>query len=258
MKTSFYFVLWIIIYPLLGLFNSPWINQNSFIVALLLVWGISWWLNKTIPNTLRYEAITSRAGILEEIYSGRITSFRRRLTRQTIIEFVTAVYFGVALVFIIFSLIHGGDANDWIALAVFVLIAYGTIRKAAMLNQASREISENPTQEECSRVAQKAYGLNYEAYESQRTVSRREDMIPPMPRYYMAFQIISLIIAIGCAILGVIYLVLALIAIIRSNFAAGLSAGIMYFLYGSLATYFGIRDTISCILFLRNYKKGEA
>ena len=30
MKTSFYFVLWILIYPILGLFNNDFINNLSF------------------------------------------------------------------------------------------------------------------------------------------------------------------------------------------------------------------------------------
>lgn len=39
MKTSFYFVLWILIYPILGLFNNSFIDNNAFIVALAIVWG---------------------------------------------------------------------------------------------------------------------------------------------------------------------------------------------------------------------------
>ena len=254
MKTSFYFVLWIIIYPLLGLLDNPWINQNSFIVALLVVWGVSWFLNKTIPNTIRYENITGHAMIMEEIYTNHLESFRKRLSRQSIVEFITAVYFGVALVFIIFSLIHGGDANDWIALVIFVLFAYGTIRRAYALNQAKWQVANNPTQEECSQVAKATYGLNYDAYHINREGASFKEMLPPMPRNYILFQIISLIIAIVCSVLGIIYLVMALISLIHGHFAVGISAGIMFFLYGSLATYFGIRDTISGITFLKKYK----
>lgn len=251
MKTSFYFVLWIAIYPLLGLLHSPWIAQNSFIVALLVVWGVSWWLNKMMPQTLRYEGATARAGIMEEIYSGKIDVFRRRIARNSIVEFVTAVYFGVTLIFVIFSLIHGGDVNDWIALAIFVLFAYGAITKAVALNKAAHNILGNPSEEECARVAQTAYGLNYEAYRAGRSGRNYEDMLPPMPRYYKVFQVISILIALVCAILGIIYLVLAVISIVRSHFAVALSAGVMYFLYGSLATYFGLRDLVSGISFFR-------
>lgn len=255
MKMSFYFVLWIAIYPLLALLQNPWINQNSFIVALIVVWLVSWWLNKTIPSTLRYEGAATRARIMEDIYTGNIAAFRRRLSRQSIIEFVTATYFGVTLIFVIFSLIHGSDVNDWIALVIFGLFAYGAITKAFSLNKAKWDVVNNPTPEECSRVAMDTYRLNYEAYRMGREGTSYEAMLPPMPRNYRFFQVVSLIIAIVCSVLGIIYLVLALTAIIRGRFAVGISAGVMYFLYGSLATYFGIRDMISCISFFKNLKK---
>ncbi len=41
MKTSFYFVVWILIYPLLGLLHNSFIDNNSFLVALAAVWGLS-------------------------------------------------------------------------------------------------------------------------------------------------------------------------------------------------------------------------
>ncbi len=37
MKTSFYFVLWILIYPILGLLNNSFINENSFVVPLAFI-----------------------------------------------------------------------------------------------------------------------------------------------------------------------------------------------------------------------------
>ncbi len=52
MKTSFYFVLWILVYPILGLLNNSFINENTFVLALALVWGLSWLLNQAIPKTL--------------------------------------------------------------------------------------------------------------------------------------------------------------------------------------------------------------
>lgn len=37
MRTSFYFVLWILIYPILGLFNNSFTDNNAFIVALAIM-----------------------------------------------------------------------------------------------------------------------------------------------------------------------------------------------------------------------------
>lgn len=93
MKTSFYFVLWIIIYPILGLLNNSFINQNSFIIALVIVWGLSWSLNKIMPKTLTYERASQIAPLLEEVYTGDVADFKKRVTRDMWIESVTSVYF---------------------------------------------------------------------------------------------------------------------------------------------------------------------
>lgn len=63
MKTSFYFVLWIMIYPILGLFNNSFIDNNAFVVALVAVWGLSWLLNQVMPKTLTYERVTQVASV---------------------------------------------------------------------------------------------------------------------------------------------------------------------------------------------------
>lgn len=83
MKTSFYFVLWILIYPILGLFNNGFIDNNAFIVALAIVWGLSWLLNRMMPDTQTYERASQVAPILEDVYSGIVSSFKKRLVRDS-------------------------------------------------------------------------------------------------------------------------------------------------------------------------------
>lgn len=80
MKTSFYFVLWILIYPILGLFNNSFIYNNAFIVALAIVWGLSWLLNRIMPDTLTYERVLQVAPILEDVYTGNVASLRSVLS----------------------------------------------------------------------------------------------------------------------------------------------------------------------------------
>ena len=94
MKTSFYFVLWILIYPILGLFN------NAFIVALAIVWGLSWLLNRIMPVTLTYERASQIAPVLEDVYTGNVSAFMKRLSRESNIEIVTAIYFIVTTIVI--------------------------------------------------------------------------------------------------------------------------------------------------------------
>lgn len=250
MKTSFYFFLWIIIYPLLGLLHNQWVYQNSFIVALFFVWVLSWILNKNMPETLRYEKVSEIASMLEEVYSGNVKAFMQRLTRSVTVEFITAIYLGVAFVFVLFSMVRG-SADDWIALMIFGFFAFGAISRAVKLNQVHQRIKHNPTPEECAAVVEETYRVDYGGYFQNRVHTSAEAMLPPQPRHFKAFQVFSLIIAIICALFGLFYLIMSIIMLSENKSAEAISGGIMYFLYGSLAAYFGIKDTVSCVNFFK-------
>ena len=254
MKTSFYFVIWIIIYPLLGLLNSPVLNQNSFIVALIIVWGLSWLLNRSMPETLRYESALSRATIMEELYSGNADALRKRLTRQTTVQFVSAVYFGATFIFVLYSILHHSDANDWIALVLFGLFAFGAINSAATLNKATRQLQDDPSEDAFSSVLGNIYRLDYPSYRSGRMGNTFKEMLPPAPPHIKAFRIFSLIVAVFCALLGIFQLIRGILLIADFHSNIGISGGIMYVLYGSLAAYFGIKDSIDLGTLLRNSK----
>ena len=254
MKTSFYFFLWIIIYPLLGLIHSPWIYQNSFIVALVVVWALSWILNKNMPETLAYERVTEMATILEEVYTGNVKAFMQRLSRMVTVEFVTAVYMGVAFIFILFSMVRG-STDDWIALLIFGFFAFATISRAVKLNQVYKRIKYNPTPDECATVVEETFRFDYAGYYNSRIHTTAEAMLPPQPKHFKAFQIFSLIIAIICALFGLFYLIMSIIILVENRSAEAISGGIMYFLYGSLAAYFGIKDSASCINYFKRRKK---
>lgn len=139
MKTSFYFVLWIMIYPILGLFNNSFIDNNAFVVALVAVWGLSWLLNQVMPKTLTYERVTQVAPILEDVYTGNVASFGKRLTRESIIELVTAIYFTLTTILICVAVFVVG-INDWIALIVFGLFTFGAINRAITLIKAKSSL----------------------------------------------------------------------------------------------------------------------
>lgn len=251
MKTSFYFFLWIIIYPLLGLIHSSWIFQNSFIVALIIVWIVSWILNKNMPDTIRYERSTEISSILEDVYLGNINAFRKRISKRVTIDFVTAIYLGVAFVFVLFSMVRG-SADDWIALLIFGFFAFGTLSSAVKLSQANNRIKSNPTTDECARVLEQVYRVDYTSYYNARQYSSTEAMLPPKPSHFKTFQVFSLIIAIICGLLGLFYLILSIIILSQNRSAEAISGGIMYFLYGSLAAYFGIRDSTTCIYYFKD------
>lgn len=244
MKTSFYFVLWIIIYPILGLFNNNFINNNAFIVALGIVWGLSWLLNRIMPATLSYERASQIIPILEDVYTGNVSAFMKRLSRESRIEIVSAIYFLVTTIVIALAIFKVG-VNDWIALVIFAFFTYGAIYRSISFSRAESELKSNPTSEQCMQIADDTYKLDYATYYDARKDVSYANMLPLKPKHFKIFQIFSIVIAIGASLLGLLYIILGvLIFISQSSLEAGALAG-MYFLYGILATYFGIKDIIT-------------
>lgn len=246
MKTSFYFVLWILIYPILGLLHNSFIDNNAFIVALAIVWGLSWLLNRMMPDTLTYEGAEQVMPILEDVYAGNVSSFRKRLVSDCNIEVVTAIYFVVTTVVIAFAIFKAG-VNDWIALIIFGFFTYGAIARSKSLIRARAELKSNPTSEQCMEIADETYKLDYASYYDARNGASYQEMMPPKPKYFKVFKVFSVTIAVIAALLGLLYIILGvLIMFSQTTIEAGALAG-MYFLYGSLAAYFGVKDFVSCL-----------
>lgn len=252
MKTSFYFVLWILIYPILGLFRNEVIYEHSFFIALVVVYGISWMLNRSMPKTLLYEKVSYVASILENVYTGNVRSFAKRLSKDAIVETVTAVYFCITTVVLEIAVLKTG-VNDWFALLVFFFFMAGAIIRSSRLVNAYFRLKSNPTPEQCMEIAENTYKMDYASYYEVRFETDYDEMFPPRPRYYKAFQLISIIIAIFAILLGLFYILSGIwIMIEGSSFEVGAVAG-MYFLYGTLATYFGVKDVIN----IANSMKGK-
>lgn len=246
MKTSFYFVLWILIYPILGLFDNNFIDNNAFIVALAIVWGLSWLFNRIMPDTLTYERASHIAPILEDVYTGNVPAFMKRLSRESKVEIVTAIYFTVTTIVIALAIFKAGE-NDWIALAIFGFFTYGVISRSISLNRANAGLKSNPTPEQCMEIADETYKLDYASYYDVRNGVSYADMLPQKPKHFKVFKVFSIVISAIASLLGLLYIILGiLIMLSQSSLEAGAVAG-MYFLYGSLATYFGVKDFDSCI-----------
>lgn len=254
MKTSFYFVLWILIYPILGLLNNEFVNNNDFFVALVAVWGLSWLLNRVMPKTLMYERASQIAPILEDVYTGNVSSFSKRLSSDTFIETVTAIYFSITTLVVAMTIFLVG-VNDWVALIVFGFFTIGAISRSIKLGKAKVALHSNPTDEECMEIATDVYQLDYASYYEAHSGVEYTDILPPKPRYFKGFQIFSLVVAGIATLLGLLYIISGIIIMFKGrSIEIGALAG-MYFLYGSLATYFGVKDFITIA---KSFKKESA
>ena len=113
----------------------------------------------------------------------------------------------------------------------------------------------NPTPEQSREIVSNAYNQSYDVYEMERASTSYEDMYPERPEHYTAFRVFSIIVAVVAALLGLWFIVQALLVyILYGTLGAALAAPSL--LYGSLATYFGIRDTILTVQY-KDILKGK-
>ncbi len=257
MKTSFYFVVWTVIYPILGLFHYEVVEKNAFVVALVAVWGLSWLLNKSMPETLAYERALQVGPVLEEVYTGNVGAFRKRLTRHMWIESLTATYFLFSTVAIMFMAFAVGG-SEWFALLVFAFFMLASVSRAAAIIKALVALKKNPTREECREIAEKTLKLNYEEFYEERVNWSLEEMLADPPKHFRAFQWFSLIVAAVAAILGLVYLGFGITIMVKDPSLEGQAFAGMSFLYGGLAIYFGVRGFVTVVEALgRKVKKNE-
>lgn len=241
MKISFYVVLGVLIYSMFGLFNNEFVNNHAFFITFIMLWGLSWGFIRFMPKTLTYEQALWKNPILEDIYTENVSSFSKRLSLDTFLEIITAIYFCIAISVIYIAV----GISDWGALIIF---AFFTIRKISLsikFVKAQADLYSNPSKEECMKIATDIYHLDYPSYYEAHNGVTYTDMFPPKPRFFKSFQCFSLIIAICATTLGIFFLVSAMSIILNEPLITkGAFAG-MRFLYASLAIYFGIKDTIT-------------
>lgn len=248
MKTSFYFVFWITIYPILGLLNIDFVNRHAFAIALLCVIGINLLIKRLMPNVLKYNAFASTAPIYEDIYTGNVASFKKRFRRDMLLELAGALYFAVMICVIIFGVPNGG-MNELVSLIIFAIISVSAFIRCADFISGFFKLKSNPTGDECEVAAMKAYKLDYAAYYEQRKEMTYAEIFPPRPTSYKAFIILSIILAVLSTIFGIFFCWSAIewIIIGTTMLRGVLAIASILLLYGSLALYYGIKDLISCI-----------
>lgn len=247
MKTSFYFVVWMLIYPILSLFGSQTINDNSFIVAIVVVFAMSWFINRAMPRTLVYETALEYAPILEDIFTGNIKSFKSRLTRTILLEGTGACYFLVTVLFLLLAKGAHNGFNGWFSVVIFGYFGVASVARMVKFIHARVRLQSEPTPEECMNIADELYGADYAAYYYERIETTYEGVLPPRPAHYTVFRVVSLIFAVLSFLLGLANLVVGVVLYIVCEEAEALSGASMLFLYGFLASYFGLRDFISIV-----------
>ncbi|MCH5319271.1 MAG: hypothetical protein J1E38_06140 [Paramuribaculum sp.] len=243
MKTSFYFVLWIIIYPILGLFDNPVVNRNAFIFALFIVFGCSYLISKWMPKTIRYERMKYVFRLIADFKSDNIESIKNRIRTDARVETFTAIYFIISTFVLLLGVLRY-DGRDWISLLIFLLFTIGAIAKSCSLIKAYERLKNNPDKNECKKAVAAIYRIDLDTINPELYSNIEEKLLNQRPKYYGVFRVVSLVIAIICALLGLYFVYQGIMFMFANESITVRAMAGMYFLYGSLAVYYGIKDIL--------------
>lgn len=245
MKTSFYFVLWIVIYPLLGLFHNQFIDTNSFIIAIFAVWGVSYLIKNAIPGIISYQNRIASYPLLEDVYKGNVAAFTKNISRRAIMSVVAALYFIVTTVVIVITFFS--DLDNWLAVILFIWFAFNAMKRSVVMVKIKTELRNNPTPQNCAEIIENQFRYNYTSYYNLRQSRDYAEMYLPRPKGLVAFRLLSLLFAAAAAVLGVWFIIPGVESLFNGHTFMMKAVAGMYFLYGSLATYYGISDLIDIV-----------
>ena len=247
MKTSFYFFIWILIYPLLDLLgiNS---GEYSFFLACIAVIVIGYLVNRLLGSINTYSQVLTKGRYLELVYTGNVKAFTLKIKQELYGEFFCSIYLLIStMVLLAITLIEG--INGWVEFAIFGVIAYGAISRTLLLQKAYRQLRGNPTAEECMNVAVDMLDLPYAEFYEARKDCTFVEMLPPRPRFFTLYEWFGIIISAITCLLGTWILMWGFIMITAQPCYLG--SGLINLAYGALAIYFGIKDLIGSIRDMR-------
>lgn len=248
MRTSFFFVMWIIVYPILDIVGIDGIEKYSFVIALMLIGGLSMVLRRVFPEMIEYDASVEKYPILEVVFNDEVAIFRKRLRRSFEIEAITGIYF---IFTILLSLLFMMELRRpmIIEVAVFGVLAYGSIAHALRLRRALSSVNDNPSPQNCMGIVDDVYRTNYIEYYNMRKLYSYDELMSDRPRHYGAYRTVSIAFAVIATILGCATIVLSILSLTQTAAPLAAPMAIVMLLYGSLALIFGLKDTaaLTCL-----------
>lgn len=239
MKTSFYFVLLFVICFVLLLFRIEFITHNAVIGVSVLVLTFYWIINCNMSSqvSLLYENKLRRINQLTENNHSSNTQKKAKYSR--IIRILIITYFALsvsALAWILYRLqIRANDwwiQTDWIGFVIYSLFTCKIVLWQIWLSK----------------------GLNHteksSATDENHITEYRNHVISSLPKQFKLYQMLNLSFSILSILLGIISVGVSIDLFIGPAVwyelqCVGLAC--IFYIYGSLSTYFGAKDLISCI-----------
>lgn len=245
MKTSFYFVAWILVYVLIDILNIQLLKENSFVAACVIVWGGAYIMNKVFATNVQNQHIREVAKFFEKIYTDDVSGLKKEVLKDLILEISATVYLLLAIIG--FATLNAGEFVVYVVFGFFLLLScknsykllvkYNSIKNVGSLTEFTEDsITNFLTEEEIDC---------YNNYCNERNEHSFEEMFPPKERSYKIFQITSIVLSIVCILLGAVLLVYWLPLFFFANQGGFLITAMV--LYASMALFYGIKDLINCL-----------
>lgn len=241
MKASFYFVLWIGIYFIFDIINVPFLQNNSFIAALIVIWMLQSFLNNALQNDIAKERQLSAIYLYEQIYTNDINSYRRKTLWNIIPYGVFTIYFLFTFIWILKFANYHDIGNTIFEMVIFGVLGgyycwrtgklideYVKLHRVYKLTDFFQGITANPA---------------YMQFCEERTVRSFGEVLSTEPRPSSGYRIANIIFAIASILLGVWFLKVSL-----PHFFSSTQTGmymVILVLYGALAIQAGIKDLMT-------------
>ena len=121
MKTSFYFVAWILVYVLIDILNIQLLKENSFVAACVIVWGGAYIMNKVFASNVQNQQVRDVAKFYEKIYTDDVSGLRKEVFKDLILEISATVYLLLAIIG--FSTLNAGEFVVYVVFGFFLLLS---------------------------------------------------------------------------------------------------------------------------------------
>ena len=244
MKTSFYFVLWICIYPILDLTGVPFLQENSFFVALLIVmFLVPNLVKKLFEKGLIYNQQKRTIDYFETIYSNNVAKLKKEIMLNIVLNSVVFVYF-VSYVVGLLVLQVSDALLQYVVFSVLSLLSASWIFKNVSQYMKLKDV-EYFDEDNIDYVLAVDAQPVYEQYKAQRATMSYQQMCESLGKGGKALKITSIVFAIACIFLGI-----GLIYLWLPEFFVNFNGEIIIMamiVYASMAIYYGISDLIQSI-----------
>lgn len=236
MVSSFYFVMWILIYFLIIISGNHFLAEYAFFVAFIGVYLVGMAANslcrEPIERRNRREMIT----FLEILYTGYLQRLRSRASKRLYMLMASFVYMVIATAGLII-----GHA-DWIIIGIFAFFTFTTGREVHRMNAeyqtlrraTGMSVPQGPMREALDQYAQ------------QRQVASYLELCPKPSASEKALKVFNIAISAICILIGVFFIYYFGSAMLIYG-THGNTGAIINFAYGLLALVYGINDLYSSI-----------